>query len=121
MKLLACHNRYQLHSGEDTAFDAAVALWRGEGHDVRTLSDGERLRFIVGLAAAVANAEEPGWRFLPLDRFECVSAGFRQDVLGQILALQADGVLHQALICGCPDDVEIKTGGLWDNLKVIQL
>ncbi|MSR05508.1 MAG: glycosyltransferase [Gemmatimonadetes bacterium] len=35
MRLLCCHNRYQIRSGEDVAFDTAVALWRRAGHEVR--------------------------------------------------------------------------------------
>lgn len=36
MRLLACHSRYQLHGGENIAFDDSVVLWRRAGHDVTT-------------------------------------------------------------------------------------
>jgi glycosyltransferase involved in cell wall biosynthesis len=35
VKVLACHNRYAVRGGEDIAFDTAVRLWRGAGHQVR--------------------------------------------------------------------------------------
>src|SRR5437016_2352349 len=44
VKVLACHNRYAVRGGEDIAFDTAVQLWRGTGHEVRVFErDNARL------------------------------------------------------------------------------
>lgn len=80
MKLLCCHNRYQLRSGEDIAFDTAVALWRRAGHAVRTVE-----RDSGGLAAqGTLHRLRTAWRIVDdpaaARALEAVVAGWRPDV-----------------------------------------
>ena len=42
MIILYCHNRYQLYSGEDAAFDSAKSLLERDGHQVSVFSEASR-------------------------------------------------------------------------------
>ena len=52
MRILVAHNRYQGRGGEDVVFEAEVALLRGAGHSVETLTVSNEE--IDSLAARVA-------------------------------------------------------------------
>lgn len=82
-----------------------------DGVDVSAISTGEDLRFNVGLVFAVAAASEtPGWRPMLIDRFESVSKTYRVACLEAIKKTVDGGVVHQAIIAGCPDSVPEVSG-----------
>ncbi len=78
-----------------------------DGVDVSTISDGERIRFAPGVAAALLQCEEPQWRFLPVDRLESVSQDVRGGFLRTLETLVTENMVHQVVVCGCPDDVAV--------------
>ncbi len=63
MRLLVCHNRYRFRSGEDVAFDAALAGWRRAGHDLdvfeRDSSDIEKGGAREGFSTALRVVRNP--------------------------------------------------------------
>ncbi len=56
MRILACHNRYAVRGGEDIAFDTAVKLWRGAGHEVRVFERHNARLAQAGVSARVSAA-----------------------------------------------------------------
>lgn len=84
------------------------------GVDMSGLSDGEAIRFIPGVVAALAANIEAKWVPLPLDRLEAISEKERLGFLAAIRELIQSGAISQAFIAGCPD----KTTGFEDE-KII--
>ena len=76
------------------------------GVDISGLSDGENLRFVPGIAAALAANAESNWIPLPIDRLEAVSSNERAGFLDAIGGLIDDGCISQAFLAGCPDNGE---------------
>ena len=82
--------------------------------DISGLSDGESLRFIPGIVAALAFNSESKWIPLPLDRFEAISENERDQFIEGVSSLIEKGCLSQAFFAGCPDKaVESDTVSLW--------
>lgn len=78
VRVLVCHNRYQLRGGEDAVCDSEVALLREHGHEVRLF---ERSNAGLENSSKLAAAAETLWSSDSAAAFRAVLAEFRPDVI----------------------------------------
>lgn len=77
-----------------------------DGVSAQVISTGERLGFLAGFGAALLGSQDPRlYRPLVIDGIETVDRGRREALLRQAVRLQADGLVSQVILLGCPDSV----------------
>jgi glycosyltransferase involved in cell wall biosynthesis len=78
LRILVCHNRYQLRGGEDAVCESEIALLREHGHDVRLF---ERSNADLSEGSKLAAAAETVWSSDSAQAFRSTLAEFRPHVI----------------------------------------
>ena len=78
--------------------------WRLDGVPVEAISDGQRVRFLASLVAALLRVDTSvRWRPLVIDRLEAISVDQRGAFVARVADLVRLGWFDQAILLGCPD------------------
>lgn len=83
-----------------------------DGVDVSAISTGEQIVFTVALLCALAAGARSEWKPLVIDCLESVHSTRRKAFLSALADACARGVIDQAFVAGCPDQVEAPEEGV---------
>lgn len=79
--------------------------WMVGGVDAAAVNDASAFAFLVGMKLALAPLSNARFKLLTADRFESVSKERRVPFLSRLKQALDAGVIHQAIVCGCPDTI----------------